>query len=77
MTREWYLTSHGGVERSDVNTIHVYSAEGKKLRKALDLASLPATVELRELRGHTFGPDGCLYVANAFHEFSENPSNSP
>ena len=52
-------------------TIHVHSAEGRKLREALDRSSLPATVKLRERRGHTFGLDGCLYVANAFHEFSE------
>jgi hypothetical protein len=71
MTHEWYLTFHGGEGRSDLNNIHVYSADGQKLRKALDRASLPANVELRELRGFTFGPDGCLYVANAYHEFSE------
>ena len=39
--------------------------------KALDRGSLPPTVELRELRGHCFGPDGDLYVANAFQDFSE------
>ena len=71
MKREWYLTFHGGEGRSDLNSIHVYSSEGQKLRKALDRASLPADVELRELRGHTFGPDGDLYVANAFKDFSE------
>lgn len=71
MNREWYLTFHGGDGRSDLNNIHVFSTDGKKLRKALDRSSLPATVELRELRGHTFGPDGDLYVANAFREFSE------
>ena len=71
MNREWYLTFHGGEGRSDLNSIHVYSAKGRKLRKALDRASLPANVELRELRGHTFGPDGSLYVANAFKDYSE------
>lgn len=71
MKLEWYLTFHGGEGRSDLNSIHVYSATGKKLRKALDRASLPADVELRELRGHTFGPDGSLYVANAYRDFSE------
>ena len=71
MNHEWYLTFHGGDGRSDLNSIHVYSADGKKLRKALDRSSLPADVELRELRGVTFGPDGDLYVANAFQDFSQ------
>jgi hypothetical protein len=71
MNSEWYLTFHGGEGRSDLNNIHVYSADGQKLRKALDRGSLPASVELRELRGHTFGPDGSLYLANAFQDFSE------
>ena len=71
MKREWYLTFHGGEGRSDLNSIHVYSADGRKLRKALDRASLPETVELRELRGHAFGPDGSLYVANAYKEYSQ------
>lgn len=71
MHYEWYLTFHGGEGRSDLNNIHVYSAKGKKLRKALDRASLPADIELRELRDHTFGPDGDLYVANAYKECSQ------
>jgi hypothetical protein len=71
MNRDWYLTFHGGAERSDLNSIHVYSADGRKVGKALDRGSLPATVELRELRGHTFGPDGDLYVANSFQDFSQ------
>lgn len=71
MKHEWYLTFHGGEGRSDLNSIHAYSDDGKKRGKALDRASLPATVELRELRGHTFGPDGDLYVANAFRDFSQ------
>ncbi|MEO6741900.1 MAG: hypothetical protein ABIP20_16775 [Chthoniobacteraceae bacterium] len=71
MNHEWYLTFHGGEGRSDLNSIHVYSADGKKLRKALDRASLPADVELRELRDHVFGPDGELYVANAYKNSSQ------
>lgn len=71
MNREWYLTFHGGEGRSDLNSIHVYSADGRKLRKALDRASLPSDVELRELRSHAFGPDGGLYVANAYKEYSQ------
>lgn len=71
MNHEWYLTFHGGAGRSDLNSIHVYSAEGKKLRKALDRSSLPPDLELRELRDHVFGPDGDLYVANAYKENSQ------
>jgi hypothetical protein len=71
MGREWYLTFHGGEGRSDLNSIHAYSADGRKVGKALDRGSLPPTVELRELRGHCFGPDRDLYVANAFQDFSE------
>ena len=71
MKRAWYLTFHGGDGRSDLNSIHAYAADGKGMGKALDRSSLPATVELRELRGHTFGPDGELYVANAFQDFSQ------
>ena len=54
-----------------LNNLHVYSREGQKLRKALNQDSLPPTVTLRELRGITIGPDGHLYVVNAFHEFSQ------
>lgn len=71
MKREWHLTFHGGDGRSDLNSIHAYSTEGKKIGKVLERTSLPAEVELRELRGHVFGPDGDLYVANAFKEQSQ------
>ena len=71
MNYAWHLTFHGGSGRSDLNSIHVYSADGRHEGKALDRSSLPATLELRELRGHTFGPDGDLYVANAFQEYSQ------
>ena len=71
MKLEWYLTFHGGEGRSDLNSIHAYAADGKKIGKVLDRASLPTAVELRELRGLTFGPDGDLYVANAFKEASQ------
>lgn len=71
MKRRWHLTFHGGPDRSDLNSIHVYSPEGRHIGKALDRTSLPADLELRELRGHTFGPDGDLYVANAFKEYSQ------
>lgn len=71
MKHEWYLTFHGGQGRSDLNSIHAYDANGRWKRKALDRSSLPADIELRELRGHTIGPDGDLYVANAFHGYSQ------
>ena len=71
MTHEWYITFHGGTGRGELNNIHVYSAEGRALRKALDHDRLPSGLELRELRGHAFGPDGSLYVANAFHDYSQ------
>ena len=71
MKHEWHLTFHGGEGRSDLNSIHAYSADGKKQGKVLGRASLPAEVELRELRDHVFGPDGDLYVANAYKDFSQ------
>jgi hypothetical protein len=71
MKTEWYISFHGGGERRELNNIHVYSIGGRKLRKALDTDSLPANVELRELRGHVFGPDGDFYIANAFRGYSE------
>lgn len=69
--REWYISFHGGAGAGDLNNLHVYSSDGKKLRKALDRDHLPAEVDLRELRGFTFGPDGDLYVANAYKEASQ------
>jgi streptogramin lyase len=71
MKKEWYLSFHGGEERKELNNIHVYSQSGRELRKALDTDHLPASVELRELRAHVFGPDGDLYIANAFRECSQ------
>ena len=71
MKRRWYLTFHGGADRSDLNSVHVYSSDGEHVGKALDRASLPEDLELRELRGHAFGPDGDFYVANAFKEYSQ------
>jgi DNA-binding beta-propeller fold protein YncE len=71
MPKEWYISFHGGEEKSSFNNIHVYSTEGRELRKALNKASLDAGVQLRELRGFVFGPDKNLYVVNAYFEFSE------
>lgn len=71
MPKEWYISFHGGEEKVSLNNIHVYSTDGKKLRKALNKKSLPAGVTLRELRGFVFGPDENLYVVNAYFEYSE------
>jgi len=71
MPKEWYVSFHGGEEASSLNNIHVYSTDGKRLRKALNKKSLPAGIKLRELRGFIFGPDRNLYVVNAYFEYSE------
>src|SRR5437773_4735337 len=71
MPKEWYMSLHGGEEKTSLNNIHVYSAGGKELRKALNKKSLDAGMKLRELRGFAFGPDKNLYVVNAYFEFSE------
>ncbi len=71
MPKEWYVSFHGGDEKATLNNIHVYSTDGKKLRKALNKKSLPEGIILRELRGFVFGPDQNLYVVNAYFEYSE------
>jgi hypothetical protein len=71
MPKEWYISFHGGDEKVSLNNIHVYSTDGKKLRKALNKKSVAAGVTLRELRGFVFGPDQNLYVVNAYFEYSE------
>jgi DNA-binding beta-propeller fold protein YncE len=84
--QRWYITFHGGdspkqdargkgelgAARSRTwNNIHVFGLDGTPLGKALDRRSLPVDVELRELRGFAFGPDGNLYVANAYKDASQ------
>ena len=71
MSKEWYVSFHGGEEKASLNNIHVYSTDGKQLRKALNKKSLPKGTKLRELRGFVFGPDQNLYVVNAYFEYSE------
>lgn len=71
MTNEWYVSFHGGEEKTSLNNIHVYSRNGSHVRKALNKESVPVGIELRELRGFTFGPDGNLYVVNAYFDYSE------
>ena len=71
MPKEWYISFHGGDEKVSLNNIHVYSTDGKHLRKALNKRSLHPGVNLRELRAFMFGPDRDLYVVNAYFEYSE------
>jgi hypothetical protein len=71
MKQEWHVTFHGGEPKGALNNIHVFSTDGQHLRKALNSDSLPPGVGLRELRGFTFGPDGGLYVVNAFQDASQ------
>jgi hypothetical protein len=70
MPKEWYISFHGGDEKTSLNNIHVYSTDGKKLRKALNKKSIPQGITLRELRGFAFGPDK-ESVVNAYFEYSE------
>jgi hypothetical protein len=69
--QRWYITFHGGDAPHTWNNIHVFDVEGKPIGKALDTHSLPEGLELRELRGFAFGPDGDLYVANAYKDASQ------
>jgi DNA-binding beta-propeller fold protein YncE len=69
--QRWYITFHGGDGPHEWNNIHVYDLNGKPLGKALDTHSVPNDLELRELRGFAFGPDGDLYVANAHRDDSQ------
>src|SRR4030095_8406240 len=71
MAKEWYVSFHGGEEKASLNKNHVYSSDGEELRKALNKKSLPARINLRELRGFAFGPDQNLYVVNAYFEYSQ------
>jgi DNA-binding beta-propeller fold protein YncE len=71
MPKEWYISFHGGDEKTSLNNIHVYSTDAKKLRKALNKKSIPNGITLRELRGFVFGPDKNLYAVNAYFEYSE------
>jgi hypothetical protein len=81
----WYITFHGGEPKGGDrckkgskdpdcvtwNNIHVFDLEGRPLGKALETHALPGELELRELRGFTFGPEGDLYVANAYKDASQ------
>ena len=67
----WYISFHGGDDDGEWNNIHVFDLGGKPRGKALAAHTLPAGLELRELRGFEFGPDGALYVANAYQHASQ------
>ena len=82
----WYVTFHGGdssrqepqgkggsreARARSWNNIHVFGLDGAPLGKALDTHTLPDDLDLRELRGFAFGPDGDLYVANAYKDASQ------
>jgi DNA-binding beta-propeller fold protein YncE len=84
--QRWYVTFHGGESSSKEphdqggsrearartwNNIHVFALDGTPLGKALDTHTLPDDLDLRELRGFAFGPDGDLYVANAYKDASQ------
>ena len=71
MVQRWYITFHGGQDPHAWNNIHVFDLAGKPMGKALATHSLPHDLELRELRGFAFGPDGDLYVANAYRDASQ------
>ena len=67
----WYVTFHGGDEKKAWNNIHAFALDGQSLGKVLATHSLPDDLELRELRGFAFGPDGDLYVTNAYKGASQ------
>lgn len=69
--QRWYITFHGGEGRDEWNNIHAYDLNGAPFGKMLDVHTLPKGLELRELRGMEFGPDGNLYVANAYQGASQ------
>ena len=69
--QRWYITFHGGEHSHEWNNIHSYDLDGKPLGKALETHSFPGDLKLRELRGFAFGPDGDLYVANAYKDASQ------
>ena len=71
MAQRWYISFHGGDDSQEWNNIHVFDLAGKPLGKALATHALPGGLHLRELRGFAFGPDGDLYVANAYTDASQ------
>jgi hypothetical protein len=73
----WYVTFHGGKTsaqqssaKSGVNKVHAYDDSGDLITKDVLPKNIPR-VKLRELRGIGFGPDGDLYVVNAYRKYSQ------
>jgi len=66
MTPRWYVSFHGGAGRHDKNNLHAYALDGEPLGPVLAARHPPSGVALRELRGFAWGPDGDLYVADAY-----------
>ncbi len=71
MAQRWYISFHGGEGSHAWNNVHVFDLAGKPLGKALATHDLLHGLELREVRGFAFGPDGDLYVANAYRDASQ------
>jgi len=68
----WYISFHGGGDEPHTwNNIHSFSLDGQPLGKVLATDAMPHGLALRELRGFAFGPDGDLYVANAYRNASQ------
>jgi DNA-binding beta-propeller fold protein YncE len=67
----WYVSFHGGTGPTARNNLHVYSEAGEHVGAALSRRELPEHVQLRELRGFAFGPDGDLYLANGFKDANQ------
>ena len=67
----WYVSFHGGEGDRARNNLHRYANDGAHLGKALRGRGLPRGLKLRELRGFVLGPDGDLYVANAYRDESQ------
>ena len=69
--QSWYISFHGGDADGAWNNIHAFDLNGAALGKRLATDHLPDGIRLRELRGFAFGPDGDLYVANAYRNASQ------
>lgn len=68
-----YVSFHGGSDSSDWNNVHAFTDQGDEADppKVLDKSTLTGGVDLRELRSMTWGPDGNLYIANAYKNYSQ------
>ncbi|MFL5801614.1 MAG: hypothetical protein ACJ8CR_07705 [Roseiflexaceae bacterium] len=57
-------------KKSGVNKVYAYDDTGQLITKDVLPKHIPG-VTLRELRGIAFGPDGDLYVVNAYWKYSQ------